>query len=120
MEQQIFTAVWKGNLNSLKTLVDKSNIECKDPEHQRTPLLWSCFYGNKTITPFLVETGANIEAKDKVGNLSNITAPTSHEIFISMVEPLCLQLLTEGINQLFNCWWRRERTSSAPTRYRIS
>jgi hypothetical protein len=66
LEQTIFTAIWKGNLNSLKTLLDKNNLECFDAEHQRTPLLWSCFYGNKTITPYLIDFGSNIEATDKV------------------------------------------------------
>jgi hypothetical protein len=32
LEQTIFTAIWKGNLNSLKTLIDSKNIECIDAE----------------------------------------------------------------------------------------
>lgn len=66
LEQTIFTAIWKGNLNGVKTLVDANNIECFDAEHHRTPLSWACFYGNKTIVPHLVEMGANIECRDKV------------------------------------------------------
>ena len=32
LEQSIFTAIWKGNINSLKTLIDDKSIECFDAE----------------------------------------------------------------------------------------
>ncbi|MFX8887351.1 hypothetical protein ABTM83_20115, partial [Acinetobacter baumannii] len=58
LEQAVFTAIWKGNLNGVKTLVDSKNLECFDQENHRTPLSWSCYYGNKQITPYLLELGA--------------------------------------------------------------
>jgi ankyrin repeat protein/predicted acylesterase/phospholipase RssA len=55
-------------LNAIKALLDECapNLECKDTEHGRTPLIWAACLGHEAISRLLISKKANLEAEDPV------------------------------------------------------
>ncbi len=62
----IIIAAAKGDIKTLKKLVEQgADIETKD-SFERTPLLWAAMSGEFEAVKYLVSNGANIHAKDKI------------------------------------------------------
>lgn len=62
--ETIFQASASNDLTVLKNLKDK--LQCVDVDH-KTPLHIAASKGNKEAVEFLIENGANVNARDKFG-----------------------------------------------------
>jgi len=61
-------AVWKGHKECVKALLDQgADLEAKDDEQKRTPLFSACEKQDLDIVLLLIERGACINAKDRLG-----------------------------------------------------
>jgi hypothetical protein len=67
---ELHDAVKKGDIEKVKSLVTKENVNEKD-DQGATPLIWASAYGKKDILEVLIEKGADINAtlKDGTGAL---------------------------------------------------
>ena len=66
-EEALFSASDKGNLSLVEALVGAGvNIDCTD-EADWTPFLKAVYGGNVTISVYLLDQGANVNAKNKYG-----------------------------------------------------
>jgi ankyrin repeat protein len=67
-EYLLIEAVKRSKLNKVKELVEvnKANINSVDKVGW-TPLMWSCWLGNKKIVKFLITKKANVLIKDRYG-----------------------------------------------------
>ena len=70
-EQKLVRACRNGDLNTVKKMVQSGNLdlhECKDKEHNDTPLHWASYYGHKEIVAYLIENGCIVNCKNIFGN----------------------------------------------------
>ena len=70
-EENLFQACDAGNFDEVQTLLNKfflvrPNINAQAPDGYR-PLVWALRKGHKNIVQLLIESGADIDAKDKYG-----------------------------------------------------
>ncbi|XP_018648139.1 putative tankyrase [Schistosoma mansoni] len=64
----VLEAAKKGNLTKIKRLVTSENINCRDTQGRNsTPLHLAAGYNNIETLEFLLESGADVNAKDKGG-----------------------------------------------------
>ncbi len=65
----IWTAARKGDLTALQQHIDaRVDIDVRDEEHQSTPLHRAAYYGQVETVKWLVEKGADKNARNKDGN----------------------------------------------------
>ena len=81
---------------NLKTLT-LPNVSCKFtlykcPQLDRTPLHWACAKGHLPVVEILVDHGADVEAKDKVG------IQRLKEILFKMI------MKRMELNPVLKCW----------------
>ena len=70
LSKGLLKAVTDGQLNEVKKLINKRNIDSKDKDNA-TLLMWSAFHGHTEIAKHLIESGADVNVK---GSNTNDTA----------------------------------------------
>ena len=76
-----------GDEGKVKQLLESgANIESRDREYGRTPLLWAAVKGDENVVKLLLESGANIESKDRFGYTSlSLAARNGHEAVVKLL-----------------------------------
>lgn len=74
-KSELFEAIDKGNLDAVKKIIHKYKdaLEVKD-YRDRTPLLRAIYANNLDIAEFLINAGANVNAKDEYNNSALVFA----------------------------------------------
>ena len=63
---RILEAAKNGDYDTLKVLVTKDNVNCRDAEGRNsTPLHFAAGYNRVKVVEFLINLGAKVSAKDK-------------------------------------------------------
>ncbi|XP_043916872.1 poly [ADP-ribose] polymerase tankyrase-1 [Protopterus annectens] len=66
--RELFEACRNGDLSRVKKLVDSSNVNAKDMAGRKsTPLHFAAGFGRKDVVEHLLQTGANVHARDDGG-----------------------------------------------------
>jgi ankyrin repeat protein len=86
---EIFQAVKTGDLNQVRTLLEAepSLLESKDKD-SNTPLIKACQAMNVDIAEYLIDKGADVNAKGKLGTTPLIATPKRKDESVSFVQYL--------------------------------
>lgn len=75
----------KGDLDLLKSAINKSNINIRDSKGY-TPLMFAAYYGHHECVSYLIEHGADINSVDHLGN--SILMAVSYKGYLEIVKML--------------------------------
>ncbi|EAX88109.1 hypothetical protein TVAG_422640 [Trichomonas vaginalis G3] len=97
-DMNVIDAVKSGNLEAVRILCgnDPSNLEVSDAEYESTPLHWAAGWGMYDIVKLLLDFGADINARNKVGHTPLLCA-----VFDNQLE--CARLLIDRGADVNDC-----------------
>jgi len=94
-EREIFLAAARGDVDTIRALLDRGVSPNARDEHGKTPLIWAAMNGSLPVVQLLLERGADVNAADKYGVTALMMAANPRQRAQSEV---LVALLDKGAN----------------------
>lgn len=89
------TAAMRGNLETIKRLINLGvDLNALDI-YGNTSLMWACYEGNAKIAKLLLDNGADWTVENKVGQTALLVAELNKKIEIVELIKVCIKSATE-------------------------
>lgn len=82
LSRDLLDSVHMRDINRVRELLAHgTDVNAKDAEHEQTPLMFAVIFAGVDMVRLLLESGAEVDARDDRGRTSLFYAPVSSEMF---------------------------------------